>query len=544
MTQEATERALAKEREISGGMYANIADTPTTVPCCLCAAPIQPNAANQCAACIRSQVDVTESINKTASLIQCRLCFRYHQPPGRWVTAEPESKELLQLCVKKLRGLQKVKLIDCRFIWTEPHSRRIKLKLTVQGEAIAGTILQQSFVAEIKVEKSMCDHCSKAQIDPEQWSANVQVRQHVAHKRTLLFLEQLVLRHNAHAECLFVRERNDGMDFYFGSRDAAAKMVSFLQSVLAVRSRHDKRHISSDDKSNTHRYRHTFSVEVVPLCKDDLCCLPPKLSKDLGGLGPLVIVTRVGTSIQLTDPTTLRTASLDATQYWRNPFKALMSSRQLSEYVVLDSEPLDRRSLRCSSKYALADATVARSADFGSNDNTLQTRTHLGKLLQAGDLAMGYDLSCANLNNLELEKHPKLQLPDVVLVRKTFEGKKRGRGRRRKWTLKRMHMEADEEGGSSGRAKPDDRRATDEEHFFQEIEEDPDLRSRIAVYKDPDAQTDAMTDDGGDAVDNETVPGIPIEEMLDAVHLSETLKPDALEQVRLNEADREGMDED
>ena len=42
-----------------------------------------------------------------------------------------ESKELLGICLKKIRGLQRVKLLDAAFIWTEEHSRRIKLKLTI-----------------------------------------------------------------------------------------------------------------------------------------------------------------------------------------------------------------------------------------------------------------------------------------------------------------------------------------------------------------------------------------------------------------------------
>ena len=53
-----------------------------------------------------------------------------------------ESRELMALCLKRLKGLPKVKLIDANFVWTEPHSKRIKVKMTVQGEAIAGTILQ------------------------------------------------------------------------------------------------------------------------------------------------------------------------------------------------------------------------------------------------------------------------------------------------------------------------------------------------------------------------------------------------------------------
>ena len=32
-------------------------------------------------------------------------------------------------------------MIDAAFIWTEPHSRRLKVKLTVQKEVLSGTVL-------------------------------------------------------------------------------------------------------------------------------------------------------------------------------------------------------------------------------------------------------------------------------------------------------------------------------------------------------------------------------------------------------------------
>jgi len=34
-----------------------------------------------------------------------------------------------------------VRLIDASFIWTEPHSKRIKVKLVVQKEVIFGLLL-------------------------------------------------------------------------------------------------------------------------------------------------------------------------------------------------------------------------------------------------------------------------------------------------------------------------------------------------------------------------------------------------------------------
>lgn len=61
---------------------------------------------------------------------------RYLQPPSTWVSAALESHELLAICLNRLKGLNKVHLVDAGFIWTEPHSKRIKVKLTVQKEVI------------------------------------------------------------------------------------------------------------------------------------------------------------------------------------------------------------------------------------------------------------------------------------------------------------------------------------------------------------------------------------------------------------------------
>lgn len=57
-------------------------------------------------------------------------------------------------------------------------------------------------------------------------------------------------------------------------------------------------------------------------------------------------------------------------------------------------------------------------ADLGSNDTTYHVRTHLGHLLNAGDTALGYDLTRANFVDDELENFLQKghTLPDVVLV--------------------------------------------------------------------------------------------------------------------------------
>jgi len=64
------------------------------------------------------------------------------QSQTRWVAPEWESAELLAMCLKKLKGMKAIRLLDAQFIWTEPHSRRIKIKLEIQKEIEKGTILQ------------------------------------------------------------------------------------------------------------------------------------------------------------------------------------------------------------------------------------------------------------------------------------------------------------------------------------------------------------------------------------------------------------------
>ena len=106
------------------------------------------------------------------------ISIRYLNPPNQWLTAELESKELLSCCIKKIKGLNKVKLIDASFIWTEPHSRRVKVKLTVQKEVFTSTILQQEFVIEFVVTNQQCDACQRY-MAKDVWNSIVQVRQKV-----------------------------------------------------------------------------------------------------------------------------------------------------------------------------------------------------------------------------------------------------------------------------------------------------------------------------------------------------------------------------
>lgn len=65
----------------------------------------------------------------------------------------------MAVCLRKIPGLNKVKLIDAVWIWTEPHSMRLKIKLTIQKEVINGAVLQQAMIIEFTIRNQQCTSC-------------------------------------------------------------------------------------------------------------------------------------------------------------------------------------------------------------------------------------------------------------------------------------------------------------------------------------------------------------------------------------------------
>lgn len=372
-----------------------------------------------------------------------------------------------------------MRIIDASFTWTEPHSRRVKVKITVQQEAFQGTILQQTFEVEYVVAHHQCPDCAKS-FTANTWRAVVQVRQKVPHKRTFLYLEQLILKHSVHKDTINIKETQNGLDFFFSARNQAEKFVDFLTSVAPVRSKKSQELISMDIHTSTKSYKFSYSVELVPICKDDLVALPLKLAKQIGNISPLTLCYRVGTSINLIDPNTLQTTDVSTPIYWRSPFASLADVQELVEFVVMDIEPVGLPKGR----FLLAEATVARASDLGVNDTTYFVRTHLGAVLHAGDSVMGYHLTGTNFNNPQFEALEEnstyaSQIPDLVLVKKHYPRKKKS-GKNRNWRLKRMNKD---EGEMLPRKQDQERMERDFEMFLRDVEEDTELRSTVALYK-------------------------------------------------------------
>lgn len=483
--------------------------TTNLILCCQCGTEIEPNASNMCVSCIRTQVDITEGIPKQAVLYFCRNCNRYLQPPSTWVSAQLESRELLSICLKKLKGINKVRLVDAGFVWTEPHSMRIKVKLTVQKEVMNGAVLQQVFVVEFTVNNNMCDDCHRVEAK-DFWRAVVQIRQKTDHKKTFFFLEQLILKHKAHANTVNIKAVHDGLDFFYSQKQDARKLVDFLVNVVPCRYQSAQELVSHDVRNNTFTYKHTFSVEIVPICKDNIVCLPPKLAQILGNISPICICTHVTQLVHLIDPNTLQVADVSGTQFWRYPFVNLCSPKRFVEFMVMQVDIIPEKDrphrVPVSNKHVLADLWVSKVTENGLSDHQYFCRTHLGHLLSPGDTVYGFDFTNANLNNPDLEKVKAEKLPDVVIVKKVF-GDKTTRNRKRRWKLKHLHDDLHMETASNERDYTD---------FLEDLEEDQITRQHVNIYRD-ESKIAVDTDD----TDDEDLPQISLQEMLDDLHIAD-----------------------
>ncbi|MBW0487694.1 hypothetical protein O181_027409 [Austropuccinia psidii MF-1] len=464
--------------------------------CADCGTPIEPNSAGRCVNCLRNTIDITSEISKQNTINFCRNCSRYLSPPSTWLLAELESKELLAICLRRLKGLNKVRLIDAGFIWTEPHSKRLRVKLTVQQEVLTSTILQQIFEVEYVIQHTQCPACCRLAAK-NMWRALVQVRQKVNHKRTFLYLEQVILKHNADKDTTGIKEAKDGLDFFYSTRQHAIKIVEFLNAIAPVRSKTSEQLISADEKTSTANYKYTYSVELAPICKDDLVCLPLKLARSQANISQLLVCTRVGTSIHLVDPLTLQAIDLSGVVYWRNPFSALASLAQSIEFVVLDVEPTSYPPTMIG-KFILADAQVSPLSSSMNDDVIFHTRTHMGGILKPGDTVMGYHISNSNFNDSNFDGLNATRIPEVILVRKTYPNRRK-KNKPRNWKLKSMVVDAQNNADDHlglGRAKLDgankkggrgmadqDKIDAEYEMFLRDLEEDPELRQNVQLYK-------------------------------------------------------------
>lgn len=191
-----------------------------------------------------------------------------------------------------------------------------------------------------------------------------------------------------------------------------------------------------DIQNSTTNSKLTYSVEIIPICKDDLVCLPVKVARSMSNISQLTICHRVGNQIYLIDPTTLALGDIAASPYWRNSFPPLADIGQATEFIVLDIEPTSHPPKTAKGgRFLLADAQVSPVGGSMNSDVIFHTRTHLGAVLKAGDTVLGYMLGNSNFNNDAWELMDQTRTPEVMLVRKTYPNRRK-KSKARGWRLK------------------------------------------------------------------------------------------------------------
>lgn len=450
---------------------------PTTavqIPCCLCGTLIVPNAANQCGSCLAQQFDLKSLLQRGPGggdiyIHQCRRCRRYEHSEHLYVHHEPESPELLALCLRNIpalhanshqhrsQGLSGIKLMESIWIWTEPHSMRLKLRLTVRanvGEPPRDVTVQQRVPVELIVRFHQCLDC-KRDFTSRTWHALVQLRQKRSAdgpRKGLAMLEAAIAKNaDIRKHILSMEVTKNGFDFYFMELMHAQAFSSYLAAITPMKVKTTQKLVSEDIRNNTAHIKHTTVCDMVPLCRDDLIICDRRAAKDgcaVGRLsGRLCVVHRVSGFIQLVDASPSRNridsafSDLHQEKYWKGEkyYKVIFSGKRMTRFIVLDVELCEQNRSRGISdkddmlyrgpqsevdKYALADVEVAREDDFGSSDQTFHCTTHLGNLLQIGDVVLGYDLVACVLPGSIDSSYMKQSLtsnfvmPDVVLVKK------------------------------------------------------------------------------------------------------------------------------
>lgn len=487
--------------------------------CCMCGCSITPNPANMCTACITTRVDISAGISRNCSVTYCKGCGRYEKPP--WLVAELESPQLLAICLGNVKGLKTVHLVDATWIWTEPHSRRLKIKLTVRKEAFDHVVLEQTIVIEFVVNTRQCEDCTRAATE-HTWKTVVQVRQKVPHQRTFLYLEQLLIKHGLHENVQRVVQMPHGLDFFYGTNGRASQLTNFLQAVVPVRLKTSKRLISQDFTNNVCNYKFTIFVEVVPVVKGDLVFLSKSLRKHMGGVRGLMLCHRVTNIVQLVDTEDPQRGifELNPSTCWQHGLRSVATVLDLVSFIVLDIEYESndekfvtkgkRRRGPAKDTFGEATVTVMRESDLGVTDGKiLITTSHLGHILKVGDNVGGYDLTASSVAELGEEG-----VPEVILVKKLYPARKGKRTRKRKFKLKHMEMEKELLNGQGDKENDD---AKDMEMFLCDIEEDPELRNLIDLYQN--LTVSKPGDFESEAEEDDDFPEIQLDELLNDMKL-------------------------
>lgn len=418
---------------------------------------------------------------------------------------ELESPELLSMILKKIPGLSKFKLVDARFLWTEPHSRRIKVRVVVQAEALEKVQVQQKVDIEFVVHSRQCMDCIR-ESTAHTWRSLVQVRQRINTKRTMFFLEQKIIASGMQEHIIDTEPAPEGLDLYFAEKSHAQHFVQFIQSHFPTKITTSKKLVSADWKSNIMNFQYTSVVEIVPLARTDLVIVPKAVAP--GKRQTLLLVSKLSSVVHLMDPLTLEHFELTSNRFWRQPFSPLVIAQQAVNFIVLCVDLVGRPGQETAKNAdgLLAEVEIAKESDFGVNDRTYRVTTHLGHVLHEGDTVLGYDLATLALDESLLEGL-NYDPPDVVLIKKVYPAKDKA-GKKKLRSLRGRRRRKNPETGSIISDTLTDAGDADYQDFATMYDED-DLQANGAASELPAIDEQDETIDEDAAPESGELPGEP-----------------------------------
>jgi nonsense-mediated mRNA decay protein 3 len=459
--------------------------TPVTIPCCLCGTMILPNAANQCATCLAQHISLQAQVQRGPggaphpTVYQCRECRRYKKTDKYYIHAEPESSKLLTLCLQQIPALKNTSsmstttttttdthqhhkpalhLVDAAWIWTEPHSMRFKLRLTVRTE-IQNVPIEQRVMVELYNQWAPCPDCNNSYRN-RTWEALVQVRQKrkiVGAPKTGLATLEMALAKNAQVRKHVLRmdTKQDGFDFYVATLSQAQVLAQYLARVVPIRISTSPKMVSEDFQNNVAHMKYSVLCDMVPICKYDLIVLDKSIPKNVKNTGRLALVTSVKKSIHMIDAS-INADTNDVSHYemdlnpdnyykYEKYITVWQASHRLKPFVVLDVEMMYNHKTPSKAandgvgnenddathastgnpfvKHTVSEVQVMRLSDLGvsADPPVFHCTTHIGHLLSSGDIVYGYDIVSALVtSNTDWQAGLPSQynIPDVVLVYK------------------------------------------------------------------------------------------------------------------------------
>lgn len=99
------------------------------------------------------------------------------------------------------------------------------------------------------------------------------------------------------------------------------KFNDLIMKIAPIHKKVSKKLISSDVKNNTQFFQSSFSLEIIPICKDDLILLPMKFPIKFNGF---LLVDRITTIISLIDPFTLQSFEFNSDKFFKNSFLSIL----------------------------------------------------------------------------------------------------------------------------------------------------------------------------------------------------------------------------